>query len=207
MQNRQINKAYAHYTEMMMALGSQNIMPKEIFVKMCEMMFLVKGENNSNQNYNQSLAQRHFKDIKEKIPSGAKVTMLGLAYKSLSHITEESPGLNLTRIFANHGYRVVAHDPLAISEAKAILGQKAILTESLNDALSETDVIIVTTNDQEYLKLTPSQIRNKEKDVTFVDFWRKFRTFQNEAGINYIPIGVSDNKNGYKEKLIALWGN
>ena len=53
MQKRQINKAYAHYTEMMMALGSQNIMPKEIFVKMCEMMFLVKGENNSNQNYNQ----------------------------------------------------------------------------------------------------------------------------------------------------------
>lgn len=53
MQKRQINKAYAHYTEMMMALGSQNIMPKEIFVKMCEMMFLVKGEDNSNQNYNQ----------------------------------------------------------------------------------------------------------------------------------------------------------
>ena len=52
MQKRQINKAYAHYTEMMMALGSQNIMPKEIFVKMCEMMFLVKGDN-SNQNYNQ----------------------------------------------------------------------------------------------------------------------------------------------------------
>ena len=52
MQKRQINKAYAHYTEMMMALGSQNIMPKEIFVKMCEMMFFFK-ENNSNQNYNQ----------------------------------------------------------------------------------------------------------------------------------------------------------
>jgi len=53
MQKRQINKAYAHYTEMMMALGSQNIMPKEIFLKMCEMMFLFKGENNSNQIYNQ----------------------------------------------------------------------------------------------------------------------------------------------------------
>ena len=52
MQKRQINKAYAHYTEMMMALGSQNIMPKDIFVKMCEMMFFFK-ENNSNQNYNQ----------------------------------------------------------------------------------------------------------------------------------------------------------
>ena len=52
MQKRQINKAYAHYTEMMLALGSQNIMPKDIFVKMCEMMFFFK-ENNSNQNYNQ----------------------------------------------------------------------------------------------------------------------------------------------------------
>ena len=52
MQKRQINKAYAHYTEMMMALGLQNIMPKDIFVKMCEMMFFFK-ENNSNQNYNQ----------------------------------------------------------------------------------------------------------------------------------------------------------
>ena len=52
MQKRQINKAYAHYTEMMEALGSQNIMPKEMFVKMCEMMFFFK-QNNSNKNFDQ----------------------------------------------------------------------------------------------------------------------------------------------------------
>ena len=52
MQKIQINNAYAHYTVILMALGSQNIMPKDIFVKMCEMMFFFK-ENNSNQNYNQ----------------------------------------------------------------------------------------------------------------------------------------------------------
>ena len=65
MQKRQINKAYAHYTEMMMALGSQNIMPKEIFVKMCEMMFLVKGENNSNENYNQLKEWQNTKHAKK----------------------------------------------------------------------------------------------------------------------------------------------
>lgn len=37
---------------MMEALGSQNIMPKEIFVKMCEMMFFFK-QNNSNKNFDQ----------------------------------------------------------------------------------------------------------------------------------------------------------
>lgn len=52
MQKRQINKAYAHYTEMMEALGSQNIMPKEMFVKMCEMMFFFK-QNNSSKNFDQ----------------------------------------------------------------------------------------------------------------------------------------------------------
>ena len=38
---------------MMTALGSQNIMPKQIFFKMCEMMFEFKEQNNSNKNFNQ----------------------------------------------------------------------------------------------------------------------------------------------------------
>ena len=50
MQNRQINKAYLHYTEMMTILGSQNIMPKEVFFKMIQIMFQDKDQDNSNKN-------------------------------------------------------------------------------------------------------------------------------------------------------------
>ena len=53
MQNRQINKAYLHYTEMMTILGSQNIMPKEVFFKMIQIMFQDKDQNNSNKNFDQ----------------------------------------------------------------------------------------------------------------------------------------------------------
>lgn len=72
MQKRQINKAYSHYTEMMLALGSQNIMPKEMFVKMCEMMFLFKG-NNSNKNFDQikswhKAKHNNVEDFKPKHP-------------------------------------------------------------------------------------------------------------------------------------------
>ena len=72
MQKRQINKAYAHYTEMMLALGSQNIMPKDIFVKMCEMMFFFK-ENNSNKNFDQikswhKAKHNNVEDFKPKRP-------------------------------------------------------------------------------------------------------------------------------------------
>ena len=72
MQKRQINKAYAHYTEMMLALGSQNIMPKDIFVKMCEMMFFFK-ENNSNKNFDQikswhKAKHNNVEDFKPKHP-------------------------------------------------------------------------------------------------------------------------------------------
>ena len=57
---------------MMLALGSQNIMPKDIFVKMCEMMFFFKG-NNSNKNFDQikswhKAKHNNVEDFKPKRP-------------------------------------------------------------------------------------------------------------------------------------------
>lgn len=162
---------------------------------------------NTNHKYNRSLSLRHFQDIKKKIPPNAQITILGLAYKPMSHITEESPGLNLAKIFSDNGYRVVAHDPLATFEAKSILGQKVIITESLDEALADSEVIIVTTTDKEYLKLKASQIIKKKNKVIFIDFWRKFKNFENEPDINYIAAGMSNNNETFREKLVSLWND
>lgn len=73
MQNRQINKAYLHYTEMMTILGSQNIMPKEVFFKMIQIMFQDKDQNNSNKNFDQikewhKTKHNNVEDFKPKRP-------------------------------------------------------------------------------------------------------------------------------------------
>lgn len=78
----------------------------------------------TNHDYNQALSKRHRDTLGEHIPAGSKVTVLGLAYKPLSYIIEESPGIRICQILGECGHRVVEHDPLAVPEAKAVLNQK-----------------------------------------------------------------------------------
>jgi len=137
MQKRQINKAYAHYTEMMMALGSQNIMPKEIFVKMCEMMFLVKGEDNSNQNYNQLKGWQNTKH--NKIPKSKESRPNKDKEKST-----ESPQKQIND----------ALDNIIFLKGEIIKHKKdAGLVESLKNAIeSQRNKILRITNDGKQIK-------------------------------------------------------
>ena len=137
MQKRQINKAYAHYTEMMMALGSQNIMPKEIFVKMCEMMFLVKGEDNSNQNYNQLKEWQNTKH--NKIPKSKESRPNKDKEKST-----ESPQKQIND----------ALDNIIFLKGEIIKHKKdAGLVESLKNAIeSQRNKILRITNDGKQIK-------------------------------------------------------
>lgn len=159
----------------------------------------------SNHTYNESLIERYFNSLQPYLPAGAKVVVLGLAYKPLSHVIDESPGLKFCQILAERGYPVVAHDALAVSNAMAVLSQKVQLTESLDEALVDADVIIVATTDSVYLELTPARLKNRKKMVTLIDFWRKFRQFADEPGIRYVPIGMSRDAGSLEKKLVSIW--
>lgn len=159
----------------------------------------------TNDDYNRGLSQRYVKKLRPHLPKGASVTVLGLAYKPMSHVIEESPGIYLCRALSEAGYRVVGHDNLATPHAEVALKMSALVTESLEEALQDADVVLVTTTDQSYCKLTPEQLLQGKSSITLIDFWRCLKPLGADPRINYVPVGLSLESHQKSGGLKDLW--
>ena len=159
----------------------------------------------TNEKYNRSLSLKHVKRISNLIPKGATVAVLGLSYKPETHIIEESPGIYLCQELSNAGFRVIGHDFLADKEAEPILRYKSIVTNSLDEALNDAQVVIITKEDSEYLELSIDAItRNRDKTIV-IDFWRKFEHFKKVDKVEYIPIGICVDNKEAEVDIKKLW--
>lgn len=160
-----------------------------------------------NDNYNRSLSPRFAERLKQHIPAGSTVAVLGLAYKPFSHVVEESAGVYLARALADAGYRVLGYDPLAGESAAAALQDHALITDSIADCIREAKAVLITTTDPAFKDLTASQVRREGQEVIVVDFWRFLAgAFENQPGIRYLPIGKCIDDGAASAALTETWG-
>lgn len=159
----------------------------------------------ANDDYNRGLAKRYVQKLQPLLPRGANVAVLGLAYKPLSHVIEESPGVFLCRALSEAGYRVVGHDNLAAPYAEQALKMSALVTDSLDTALKDADVVLVTTTDQTYTGLTANTLLGDRRSVTLVDFWRALPHLATDPRIRYIPVGRCLDESASAARLEPLW--
>ena len=136
--------------------------------------------------------------------------MLGLAYKPLTHIVEESQSILLAKALSDIGLRVIGYDPLAAAEAAPVLQYHTLVEEDLTNTLKEATVVVVANDDDTFRNLTPEQILLDKERVVVVDVWRCLNAdFANKARyprIDYIPIGKHLGFGDGAEKLKRLWG-
>ena len=158
-----------------------------------------------NDAYNRRLAGGLVKKISPHISRKASVGVLGLAYKPFSNVVEESPGVFICQALADEGYRVIAHDPLAVSSARGILEYRAVLTENLEEVLHESEVLIVTTPDPIYCKIFARKHLQKNIKV-IVDPWRIINKAKQFTGVRYIAFGKECPGNNSLRILESLWG-
>lgn len=159
----------------------------------------------TNDDFNRGLSKRYVEKLQSHLPKGANVAVLGLAYKPLSHVIEESPGVYLCRALSEAGYRVVGHDPLAAPYAEQALKMSALVTDSLPAALKDADVILVTTTNKTYTTLTADQLLGGRGSVTVVDFWRALPHLSRDSRIRYVPIGRCTDDAAAGAALHPLW--
>ena len=81
---------------------------------------------------------------------GARVAVWGLAFKPQTDDMREAPALTLIDDLLNAGAHVVAHDPVAMNEAKRRLGDRITYAETNYDAIDGADALIVVTDWNEY---------------------------------------------------------
>ena len=85
--------------------------------------------------------------------NGAKVLVLGVAYKPDVGDTRESPALDLIHLLRQQGACVSYHDPLAPSIRKAGLDMASVGTSgepALREALSAADCVVIVTDHSSY---------------------------------------------------------
>ena len=85
--------------------------------------------------------------------NGAKVLVLGVAYKPDVGDTRESPALDLIHLLRQQGASVSYHDPLAPSISEAGLDMASVGTDgqpSFTEALLEADCVVIVTDHSSY---------------------------------------------------------
>jgi len=158
---------------------------------------------------NRAIPHKFIQFLSPMIRPGATVAVLGLAYKPDSHVVEESQGIYLAEALIKAGVRVVAYDPLAGENARWELRGKALILNSVADCLEQAEVVLITTPDAVFKKLTIIDFKHKgPRPVIVVDFWRILdKELANQPNVRYIPIGRSIDDAANAVRLNELWGN
>lgn len=159
-----------------------------------------------NDDFNRTIAPRFIERLKPYMQEGSTVAVLGLAYKPLSHVIEESSGIYLCRALADSGMRVIGYDPLANEGAQTELKGHALIADSIKFCLQDAESVLVTTPDDAFKALTPEDYLGNKKTVTVVDFWRCLpESVRKHPQIQYIPMGRCLDDAAAINKLEGLW--
>jgi UDPglucose 6-dehydrogenase/GDP-mannose 6-dehydrogenase len=127
--------------------------------------------------------------LRQHLPQvrGARVTVLGLAFKPDTGDVRESPAFPILRGLLAEGAVVTAHDPVAVAEARRVLGDERItFCEALAPALQDATAVIVVTPWPEY-RAVPALLHGREPAPLFVD---ARRAFARDSVPRYAGIGL-----------------
>jgi len=86
-------------------------------------------------------AKQHFGHLKNK-----KIAILGLAFKPNTNDVRGSIAIDIASELVTEEAFVTAYDPLALEETKKILGEKIHYAQSIEEAITNTDMVFITTD-------------------------------------------------------------
>lgn len=136
--------------------------------------------------------EQHGRYVLRKILSlsspGDTVAILGLAYKLGTPVIEKSFAIDLARWLVREGRSVLGWDPVAMSEARQVLGDTISYAKTCEACLERSNVAVVVNPMPDLGALDWSLARG-----AVVDCWRCL-TPENVARISlYVPLGLGPN--------------
>ncbi|HEX6534972.1 MAG TPA: UDP-glucose/GDP-mannose dehydrogenase family protein [Gemmatimonadaceae bacterium] len=122
--------------------------------------------------------------------AGATVAVWGLAFKPQTDDMRESPALTLIEALLAAGASVVAHDPVAMDEARRRLGDRIGYARSNYEALDGADALVVVTDWNEYRHPDFGRIKKALKRPIVIDGRNLYDPAKMaKLGITYLSIG------------------
>ncbi|HET7631440.1 MAG TPA: UDP-glucose/GDP-mannose dehydrogenase family protein [Gemmatimonadaceae bacterium] len=121
---------------------------------------------------------------------GARVALWGLAFKPNTDDMREAPALVLIEALREAGATVVAHDPVAMPEARRRLDGRVEFAETSYGALQDADALVVVTDWNEYRHPDFGRIRQLLRRPVIVDGRNLYDPEKMRAeGFQYVSIG------------------
>lgn len=103
---------------------------------------------------------------------GATVAVLGMSYKPDTPVVEQSQGVMIAKTLAERGFKVVAYDPVALSNAMTELQGFALRAASAESAIDDADVVVLTTPSAQYKDIPAERFGRSGARRLVVDCWR-----------------------------------
>ena len=128
------------------------------------------------------LLKKHVGDIKNK-----KITILGLAFKEDSDDIRESVSVKLIKKLIPKDVNITVHDPKAINNTKDVFKDKIKYCNRIDDALKDSQCVILMTPWKQYSKLKESDFK-KMKNKIIIDT-RRILKFKDKNS-THIELGV-----------------
>ncbi|MHA1866525.1 UDP-glucose 6-dehydrogenase [Candidatus Pacearchaeota archaeon] len=132
------------------------------------------------------------KGLESEDIKGKTIGLLGLAFKPDTDDMREAPSLILINKLLEEGVTIKATDPVALENAKKeIAHEKLIYCENMEDAVKETDAVILITEWKEFRDLSAEFFIQKMKNPVVIDGRRAFdyKEFR-EKGVKILAIGL-----------------
>ena len=124
---------------------------------------------------------------------GARIAVWGLAFKANTDDMRESPALTVIADLLAHGAHVVAHDPVAMPEARKRLDASVQFADSSYDALRDADALAIITDWNEYRHPDFERMRSLLRRPVIVDGRNLYASDRmQELGFEYYSIGRPD---------------
>lgn len=144
---------------------------------------------------NNSIVDRIENVISATIAPGSIIAMLGLSYKSGTHIIEESQSLMLASNLAKKGYCIRLHDPKALETTKTTFVEAAEYYEDPYKATTGAHCVVLLTDWPQFHSLDWAKIEdNCEGSAPLLfDSWRLLKNHPLEK-FQYVALGLGTTR-------------
>ena len=122
--------------------------------------------------------------------SGKKIAILGLSFKPDTDDIREARSIPIINQLLKEGADVTAYDPVAISNAKSIFGDKIKYASSAIECLKNTDCCIIVTEWQEFKKLKPEDFTQNMRTPILIDGRRIINPIEFSKKLKFKAIGL-----------------
>jgi UDPglucose 6-dehydrogenase len=126
--------------------------------------------------------------------TGKSFAFWGLSFKPETDDMREAPSIVIANELLRRGAKVIAYDPVAIEEAKILLGNRIAYSDNAYSALQDADALLLITEWREFRSPDWSKVKSELKNPILFD-GRNIYDGSDLKSKGFTYYGIGKNKN------------